>query len=79
MSARKSNFNPVSIEAYIEIHLKNNPSKNKIELQESLTTMLQSYKDGKQCKCGNDIWVIGSAVLLKKTMFHLYYRRGISK
>ena len=54
-------FKPISLEEYIKIHLKSNPTQNKEELRKNLDTAIQSHKNGVRCNCGNDIWVIGSA------------------
>ena len=54
-------FIPISINAYIKKHLKNNPSENEEDLRKRLNTALKDYKKGIKCSCGNDIWVIGSA------------------
>ena len=56
-------FIPISIEDYVKKHLKNNPKKNKKELTERLNSALRSYNAGVKCSCGNDIWVVGSAVV----------------
>ncbi|NQU88092.1 MAG: hypothetical protein HQ541_20275 [Mariniphaga sp.] len=52
---------PISIEKYLKIHLKNNPSENKQDLRKRLDEALKSFRNGERCLCGNDIWVIGSA------------------
>lgn len=54
-------FIPISIDAYIEIHLKNNPSEKDEILRKRLNSALADYKNGIKCSCGNDIWVVGSA------------------
>ncbi len=54
-------FRKISIEKYIELHLKNNPTQNKAELEKRLKNALKDYQKGIKCYCGNDIWVIGSA------------------
>jgi hypothetical protein len=54
-------FIPISINAYIKKHLKNNPSENENDLRKRLNKALTDYKKGIKCSCGNDIWVIGSA------------------
>ena len=54
-------FIPISIEKYIKIHLKSNPSENEKDLRSRLNTALLSYKKEERCSCGNDIWVVGSA------------------
>ena len=56
-------FIPISLDKYIIKHLKNNPKENKKELTERLNSALQDYKNGVKCSCGNDIWVVGSAVV----------------
>lgn len=54
-------FTLISIDNYIEEHLKNNPEENEIDLRERLNTALADYRAGIKCSCGNDIWVVGSA------------------
>ncbi|MFH1319084.1 MAG: hypothetical protein ABII90_00310 [Bacteroidota bacterium] len=56
-------FKPVSIDKYVEEHLKNNPSENEKDLRTRLDSALTAYKNGERCACGNDIWVIGSATI----------------
>ena len=56
-------FIPISIENYIKLHLKNNPGENEKELRKALKSALSDYKRGVKCHCGNDIWVIGSAIV----------------
>lgn len=54
-------FVPISIDKYVKMHLKNNPSENEKELRKRLNSTLEDYKNGVKCSCGNYIWVIGSA------------------
>ncbi len=54
-------FVPISIDKYIKKHLQNNPSENEGDLRNRLNSALKAYKNGERCKCGNDIWVVGSA------------------
>jgi hypothetical protein len=54
-------FAPISIDKYIRIHLKDNPSENEKDLRMRLESALNDYKNGIKCSCGQDIWVIGSA------------------
>ena len=54
-------FIPISLNAYIKKHLKNNPSENEKDLRRRLNKALTDYKNRVKCSCGNDIWVIGSA------------------
>jgi len=56
-------FKKISIDKYVELHLKNNPSENKADLKKRIRSALKDYADGVKCSCGNDIWVIGSAAL----------------
>jgi hypothetical protein len=54
-------FRPISIDKYVKMHLKSNPSENEMDLRRRLNAALEDYKMGIKCACGNDIWVIGSA------------------
>jgi hypothetical protein len=54
-------FKRISIDKYIKLHLKNNPTENKVDLESRLKNALKDYQEGVKCSCGNDIWVIGSA------------------
>lgn len=56
-------FKKISIEKYVILHLKSNPSDNKVDLEKRLKNALKDYKNGLKCSCGNDIWVIGSAAV----------------
>jgi len=56
-------FIPISIDEYVKLHLKSNPTFNEVELKERLNQALNSYKNRSRCSCGNDLWVIGSAVV----------------
>ena len=54
-------FIPISIDNYVKIHLKSNPTDNEKVLRVRLEAALDDYQKGVKCHCGNDIWVIGSA------------------
>ena len=54
-------FKPITIDGYVKLHLKNNPTENEKDLRKHLKAALNDYKNGVKCYCGNDIWVIGSA------------------
>ena len=56
-------FIPISIENYLKMHLKNNPSSNETDLRKGLNRALADFQDGIKCSCGNNIWVIGSALV----------------
>jgi hypothetical protein len=55
-------FVPISIDKYIKKHLESNPSDNEKDLRKHLNSALADYNKGVKCSCGNDIWVIGSAI-----------------
>jgi hypothetical protein len=58
----KTGFVPISIEEYVELHLKDNPDTSREEITLALKDALEDYKRGAKCpNCGNSIWVIGSA------------------
>jgi hypothetical protein len=54
-------FVPISIDKYVKLHMKSNPSENEKILRVRLEAALEAYKKGSKSHCGNDIWVIGSA------------------
>ncbi len=54
-------FIPITIDDFVKIHLKHNPSENEAEIKKNLKSALNDYKNGVKCSCGSDIWVIGSA------------------
>ena len=56
-------FVPITIDKYVAMHLKINPSENEVDLRKHLKSALNDYNNGIKCSCGNDIWVIGSASL----------------
>ena len=59
----KCGFTSICIEDYIKSHMENNPNENRKALKENLLEALKDYKNGQKCHCGNDIWVIGSAIV----------------
>ena len=54
-------FVPISIDKYVKINLKSNPTENEKDLRIRLKDSLNAYKNGKKCRCWNYIWVIVSA------------------
>ncbi len=56
-------FKKISIDNYVKLHLENNPNEDKTNLEKRLKKALKDYENGVKCSCGNDIWVIGSAVV----------------
>lgn len=62
MIQAKTGFRPISMDQYIELHLKSNPDTSRREINSGLKSTLRDFKAGVKCECGNPIWVIGSAV-----------------
>lgn len=63
MTGRKtSEFKPISLESYVELHINANPDVSREEIRGGLMSALKDHKRGVRCDCGNPIWVIGSAV-----------------
>ena len=55
-------FTPISIDAYVDLHMSSNPNDMaRAEVVSSLRSALIAHNDGATCRCGNPIWVIGSA------------------
>lgn len=58
----KTGFVPISLEEYVELHIKSNPDTSREEITITLRGALEAYKEGAKCiVCGKPIWVIGSA------------------
>jgi len=56
-------FQAISTEDFLATYHKNNPKEELKKVRQELERALADYKDGITCKCGNDIWVIGSAIV----------------
>jgi hypothetical protein len=54
-------FHKVSIERFVEMHVKANPGADYNQLREDLIHFQQLKTEGMKCACGNAIWIIGSA------------------
>ena len=54
-------WNPISIDQFVKIHLKKNPNDSEKALKERIEAVLDYYKNGIKCRCGKDIWIVGSA------------------
>lgn len=54
-------WNPITVDKYVKLHLKNNPNENEKILRIRIEAALEDYKNGVKCQCGKDIWVVGSA------------------
>ena len=63
INLEKSGFQPITFENYVKKHLKINPLEDEKDLREKLNSALAALKNGVKCSCGNDIWVIGSALV----------------
>lgn len=54
-------FKSIKIKKYINLHLMNNPTEKRADLEKRLREALTDFQNGIKCSCGNDIWVVGSA------------------
>jgi hypothetical protein len=54
-------FTPISLEEYVETHLQVNPQVDPSDLRRRLRRALADFQAGRKCRCGNPIWVVGSA------------------
>lgn len=59
---RKDGFIPISIQGYVEIHLRHNRDDTREDITSRLQSALENHRRGVRCSCGHPIWVIGSAV-----------------
>ena len=53
-------WKPISIDQYVKIHLRKNPNDNEKTIKIRIDAALDYYKNGLKCRCGNDIWIVGS-------------------
>jgi hypothetical protein len=56
-------FVPIELEDYVEKHVVRNPGSRRSEVRERLQAALRDFQARVKCRCGNPIWVIGSAVV----------------
>jgi hypothetical protein len=54
-------WTPISIDKYVKVHLKKNPDDKENVVRVRLEAALDDYRNGIKCKCGKDIWIVGSA------------------
>ena len=54
-------FSPISLEEYMELHIKANPGTKRRDLLGRLNYALAAKERGVTCACGQPLWVIGSA------------------
>jgi hypothetical protein len=52
---------PITIDDYVKLHLQKNPNENEKVLRVRIEAALDDYNNGVKCKCGSDIWIVGSA------------------
>jgi hypothetical protein len=57
----KSGFIPIRLEDYVEKHLHSNPGTDRADLVWRLQDAINAYRKDIRCKCGEPIWIIGSA------------------
>jgi hypothetical protein len=57
-----NNFKKISVESFIKLFRKSNPTENIEELKSQLNYFKTLKRKGENCKCGNPIWIIGSAI-----------------
>ncbi len=59
----KSGFSPIELEDYLDRHMESNPSDDRTLVEQKIKKMISIHKEGGRCQCGNEIWIIGSAVM----------------
>lgn len=55
-------FTKISIDSFIEKHTKGKLDNEAKQLKKDLIHFQELKKEGVKCNCGNDLWVIGSAI-----------------
>lgn len=53
-------WTPISINRFVKLYLKKNSNENEKVLRVRIEAALEDYKNGVKCKCGKDIWIVGS-------------------
>lgn len=56
-------FTPIKLNDFVKQYIKINPGENQKEIKSRLKDALHAYNNGERCRCGNRIWVIGSAIV----------------
>ena len=59
---KRRGFTSISIDRYVELHMRSNPGDSRKRLKAALESALRASMGGVTCRCGNPIWVIGSAL-----------------
>jgi len=57
----KPGFTPISLEDYVELHVRANPGADRADLVKRLRYAMDAHARGVRCQCGESIWIIGSA------------------
>jgi hypothetical protein len=57
----KNMWIPITIDEYVKLHLKKHKNENEKVIRVRIEAALDDYQKGVKCKCGNDIWIVGSA------------------
>jgi len=62
IDATMSDFKTISVDKFVKLYEKNNPDINTNELKKNLTDFKKLKLNGQKCECGNQIWIVGSAI-----------------
>jgi hypothetical protein len=54
-------FTPISLDGYVELHLRGNPGTDRAELIAQVRYAIDAYRRDVRCQCGAPIWIMGSA------------------
>jgi hypothetical protein len=55
-------FNKISVDNFIKKFKKKNPKEDFNRLKKDLLHFKQLKTQGETCNCGNELWIIGSAI-----------------
>ena len=61
LRAMTNGFAPIRLEDYVERHLRSNPETKREDLIDRLHHAIAAFRRGEHCRCGQPIWIIGSA------------------
>ena len=57
-------FSPISIDEFVEKHIRSNPDENAAGLRDALKETVKLKAEGCKCyQCGRPIWAVGSAIV----------------
>lgn len=57
----KHGFTLIPKDEYVKLFLKSNPSENRRDVVARLDDAIAAYRNGTRCRCGEEIWIVGSA------------------